>query len=147
MSILTRVSRAVSLVPKSRIHLHFSSSSPSGIIPVVNSSLLHSHLKDDSNDSDFVTVDVRPMEEIRATFGRAIDEYLDPKELGSEEDFEEEFNFPHPLHDNNKTIMFICRGGVRSKLACEIARQQGVSNVANYLEGAAGWDSWWTAAS
>ncbi|GMI33850.1 hypothetical protein TrCOL_g13223 [Triparma columacea] len=162
MSLLSRVNKFASVLPNSRAS--FARFSSLGGIPVVDSPTLYSHLQA-SNDSKFVTVDVRPMEEIRATYGRPIDAYLEPEELSSEEaikyvhldeitsgewlesspeDFEEEFNFPHPLHNNNKTIVFICRGGVRSKLACEVARQQGVGNVANYLEGAAGWDFWWS---
>jgi hypothetical protein len=81
MSLLSRVNKFASVLPNSRAS--FARFSSFGI-PVVDSSTLYSHLQA-SNDSKFVTVDVRPMEEIRATYGRPIDAYLEPEELSSEE--------------------------------------------------------------
>ena len=51
-----------------------SSSSPPS--PVSTSSELYTHLTSKPQSSEYITVDVRPMEEIRATFGRTIDEYV-----------------------------------------------------------------------
>ena len=121
-----------------------------------------SHVKS-GKESNYVAVDVRPMKEIIETFGKTIDQYVGDDAASSikyvhlddilssewldqdSEDFQEAYSFPHPIDDASAetSIVFICRGGMRSKLAAEVALSQGVKvDLLNYAEGAAGWDEW-----
>eukprot|EP00520_Triparma_pacifica_P016876 CAMPEP_0118652466 /NCGR_PEP_ID=MMETSP0785-20121206/11334_1 /TAXON_ID=91992 /ORGANISM="Bolidomonas pacifica, Strain CCMP 1866" /LENGTH=165 /DNA_ID=CAMNT_0006544987 /DNA_START=191 /DNA_END=688 /DNA_ORIENTATION=- len=137
-------------------------------IPTITSSSLYAHLSshDQSSPNNTIAIDVRPMSEIRSTFGLTIPDYLPPSALKNPNfvkyipleditsgswlsdltpsEFSSNYGFPHPLSSSSPPpIIFICRGGVRSKVACEKAMEQGVKDVTNYVEGAIGWDAWW----
>ncbi|GMI03992.1 hypothetical protein TrLO_g256 [Triparma laevis f. longispina] len=110
-----------------------------------------------------IPVDVRPMGEIMQTYGRPIDAYVDgePARCTDEyvkyvplddvlsgewldfedDDFEVEYNFEKPKAGEGLPIAFICRGGVRSKMAMEAAREKGIEAV-NFLPGAEGWSQY-----
>ncbi|GMH77780.1 hypothetical protein TrVE_jg9028 [Triparma verrucosa] len=102
------------------------------------------------------------MSEILSTYGRTIDSYVDgtPARVPSEyikyvplndilthewldfeeSDFEIEYNFEKPKIGST-VICFICRGGVRSKMAVEASGEKGVEAV-NFLVGAEGWEKY-----
>jgi rhodanese-related sulfurtransferase len=78
-----------------------------------------------------------PLENI---LSRDDDNWLD----STPEEFEAEYNFPHPLSSpsaSNTTYIFVCKAGVRSKLAAELAEAVGVKNCGNYVGGAMEWEN------
>lgn len=116
-------------------------------------------------------IDVRPSHEIRDVTafngGKSLSDYLPLSVRGSAEDFvheipldsimsgewldmspddfEDEYDFPHPLHPGaaeDQVYIFSCKAGVRSAVAAEIFEGSGVKNCVNFVDGAAGWDSY-----
>ncbi|KAL1407668.1 Thiosulfate sulfurtransferase rdl2, mitochondrial [Vanrija albida] len=93
-------------------------------------------LSDQPND-DVLLIDTRePDEVINGTIPSAVilplsrlEAALNPK--FNPGDFQREFAFAKPLPEQN--IVFFCRSGRRSGLACEIAEREGYPNVRNYV--------------
>lgn len=98
-------------------------------------------------ESGVVLIDVRGEEEILAT-GKisSVAEtlplpYIQQHRVFAmdEQDFLDNFGFEKPRLD--ETVIFSCKAGIRSKMACEIAVMEGYSNVINYTGGANEWFS------
>lgn len=98
-------------------------------------------------ESGVVLIDVRGEEEILAT-GKIASvaetlplPYIQQHRVFAmdEQDFLDNFGFEKPRLD--ETVIFSCKAGIRSKMACEIAVMEGYSNVINYTGGANEWFS------
>nr|CAB3267321.1 thiosulfate sulfurtransferase/rhodanese-like domain-containing protein 3 [Phallusia mammillata] len=56
----------------------------------------------------------------------------------SEEDFEKKFGAKKPKPDEE--VVFMCRGGIRSTFAMQLAQDMGYSKAKNYPDGWNGWE-------
>ena len=56
----------------------------------------------------------------------------------SAEDFEDRFDFPRP--DANQEVVFYCLGGVRSRMAAQMAREAGFAGAVGDYSGS--WEDW-----
>lgn len=98
-------------------------------------------------ESGMVLIDVRGEEEIMAT-GKISPvaetlplPYIQQHRVFTmdEQEFLDNFGFEKPRLD--ETIIFTCKAGIRSKVACQIAIMEGYSEVINYSGGANEWFS------
>lgn len=98
-------------------------------------------------ESGVVVIDVRGEEEVVAT-GKIspVAETLPLPYIQQhralamdEQDFLDNFGFEKPRFD--ETIIFSCKAGIRSRVACQIARMEGYTDVINYTGGANEWFS------
>jgi rhodanese-related sulfurtransferase len=98
-------------------------------------------------ESGMVLIDVRGEEEIMAT-GKVSPvaetlplPYIQQQRVFAmdEQEFLDNFGFEKPRLD--ETVIFTCKAGIRSKVACQIAIMEGYADVINYSGGANEWFS------